>query len=500
MPCTSIMVGKKASTDGSVMTSHTADCHRSGSALLYAPAADHAPLAQRTLTKRREDNSGRMEQWAYDPTGSIPQVPHTFGYLNPVYACMNERQLAIGESTCTGRAELASKKGLIDCESLQRLMLERAVTARDAIRLGGELLAQHGWCDEGEALTIADTNEVWMMEISGVGTDKIGAVWAAQRIPDDHVCVVANSFRIGEIDLKDPEHFMASPNVFDVAREAGYWDPNGRVPFRFYEAYNPTGRTEVASTRREWRVFDLLAPSLKLRANQNVYPFSVKPDAPVAPEKVMSLFRDTYEGTEYDICRQLMVTDEAGKSVVSPMANPFMPYDMNKMLRINGHWSYMFERQLARWYCMYVTVTQSRSWLPDAIGGVTWFGYGNPAMTTYAPLYAGITEVPEDYQQDGRKTGFSRRSAFWAFRRAATIAGHRWGDMRNDVAAVRDPMQEKFLAAQKGIQEEFAKLHESDPAKARAYLTAESKKACLEATEAYWNLGDLLWTKYDERW
>lgn len=495
------MVGKKASSDGSVINSHTADCHRSGSAIRVVPAQEHAALAQRTLTKRREDNSGLMERWAYDPTGTIPQPPRTLQYLDPVYACMNERQLAIGESTCTGRAELHSKKGLFDCETLIRVMLERCGTAREAIKMGGELLAQYGWCDEGEALTISDTNEVWMMEISGIGEDKLGAVWAAQRVPDDHVSVVANSFRIGEIDLKDTEYFMASPNVFDVAKERGYWDPNGKTPFRFYEAYNPTGRTEIASTRREWRVFDLLAPGLGLRASANVFPFSVKPEKPVSVETVMSLFRDTYEGTDYDVTRQFMITDEAtGKSVISPMANPFMPYDMNKMLRVNGAWSYMFERQLARWYCMYATVLQTRSWLPDAVGGVTWFGYANPAMTTWVPLYAGITDLPADYQVDGRQTGFSRRSAFWAFRRVATIAGHRWGDMRKDIAALRDPMQEKFLSAQKGVEAEFQKLHESDAAKARAYLTEETRKACTEVTEAYWNLGDMLWSKYDERW
>ena len=149
---------------------------------------------------------------------------------------------------------------------------------------------------------------------------------------------------------------------------------------------------------------------------------------------------------------------------------------------------------------MYATVLQSRSWLPDFVGGVTWFGYANPAMTTYAPLYCGVTDVPADYKVDGRTTGFSRRSAFWAFRRVATIAGHRWGDMRKDVGAVRDPMQEKFLGAQKAVQAEACKLLENDPAKARAYLTEETRKACTEVTEAYWNLGDMLWSKYDERW
>jgi len=155
---------------------------------------------------------------------------------------------------------------------------------------------------------------------------------------------------------------------------------------------------------------------------------------------------------------------------------------------------------MARWYSMYVTVTQSRSWLPDPVGGILWFGYDNSAMTVYVPLYAGITDLPEDYKTDGRTTGFSRRSAWWAYNRVATLAAHRWGDMRIDVAEVRDPLQEKFLAAQKEIAETASKLMHDHPHKAHAYLTKQTCDACFEATQAYWNLGDLLWTKYDEQW
>jgi dipeptidase len=149
---------------------------------------------------------------------------------------------------------------------------------------------------------------------------------------------------------------------------------------------------------------------------------------------------------------------------------------------------------------MYATVTQSRDWLADPVGGIVWFGYGNPAMTTYVPMYAGITDLPQDYQTDGRSTGFSRRSAWWAFNRAATLAAQRWGDMRNDVAGVRDPLQEKYLAAQGDVATTAAELFEDSPAKCRRYLTDKTLEACKEVTEAYWNLGDRLWTKYDEQW
>ncbi len=498
--CTSIMVGRKASSDGSVMTSHTCDSHRTGSDVVVVRKAKHKPHSHRFLTKRRDDDSGPMQRYGRAPTGKIPQIPETFGYLAPAYAAMNERQLAIGESTFGGREELESEKGLIDCETLTRLMLERAATARDAIRIGGRLIEEYGWCDVGEALTIADPQEVWVMEIVGPGKDEVGAVWAAQRVPDDHVSVVANGARIGELDLSKRDFFMASRNVFRLAEDRGYWDPKSGKPFRFYQAYNPDGRTSYAVTRREWRVLDLLAPSLELHANSNVFPFSVKPEKPVGPETIMEIFRDTFEGTDFDMVKNLTVTDDEGKTVKSPLANPFMPYEMNKLLKINGGWGWRGERPLARWYCMYVTVTQSRSGLPDPVGGIVWFGYGNPAMTTYVPLYAGVTDLPQDFKTDGRTTGFSRRSAWWAFNRVATMAAQRWGDMRVDVAEVRDPLQEKSLAAQEEIAETAAKLFAEDPRKARAYVTQKTRDACSEAAKAYWNLGDLLWTKYDEKW
>lgn len=499
-PCTSIMVGCKASADGSVMTSHTCDEHRSGSDIVVVPGAQHPRGAERQLSKRNDDDRGPMPRYGRTPTGRIAQAPETLGYLAPAYAAMNQRQVAIGESTFEGREALVSAKGLIDCETLTRLMLERATSARQAIRIAGQLLKEHGWCDGGEALSIADPKEVWLMEIVGPGKDAIGAVWAAQRIPDDHVSVVANAARIGEIDPAKADWFMVSDNLLQVAQNRGYWDPKSGRPFRFYEAYDPEGRTGLAATRREWRVLSLLAPSLGLNPNSNVFPFSVKPEKPVSPARIMELFRDTFEGTEFDMVKDLTVVDDSGKTVKSPLANPFMPYEMNKLLKINGGWGWRGERCLARWYCMYATITQSRSQLPDAVGGIVWFGYGNPAMTVYVPLYAGIDDLPESYKTDGRTTGFSRRAAWWAFNRVARLAAHRWSDMRRDVAAVRDPMQEKFFANQEEVAATAGKLFAQNPAKARAYLTNESRKACLEAVEAYWNLGDSLWTKYDEKW
>ncbi len=498
--CTCILVGRQASVDGSVMTSHTCDSHRTSSAITVIPPGQFPAGSVRALTTRSEDDSGPMQRYARVPTGTIPQPSSTFGYIAPAYAAMNQRQVAIGESTFEGREELKSEKGLIDCETLTQLMLERAATAREAIQIGGQLLETYGWCDVGEALTIADPHEVWVMEIVGLGPGQVGAVWAAQRVPDDHVSVVANAARIGELNLADTDHFMASANVMEVARARGYWNPDSGQPFRFYEAYNPDGRTSFAATRREWRALSLLAPSRALHPNSNVFPFSVKPDQPVGPDTIMELFRDTFEGTEFDMTQHITVTDAQGKTVKSPLANPFMPYDLNKVFKIHGGWGELGERPMARWYCMYATIIQCRSSLPDPVGGIVWFGYSNPAMTTYVPIYAGVTTLPPDYQTDGRTTGFSRRSAWWAFNRLSTLAAHRWGDMRHDVAAVRNPLQEKFLAAREEVAATATRLLSEDPAQVPDYLTRVTCDACREATEAYWNLGDLLWTKYDEQW
>ena len=497
--CTCITVGKQASADGSVITSHTCDSHRTGSDIQTVPRATHKTGERLKLTKRKKDDTGPMERYARENTGEVPQVAQTFGYLAPAYASMNEFQVAIGESTFEGRKELVSEKGLIDCETLTRLMLERAKTAREAIILGGALIEKHGWIDVGEALTITDPNEAWHMEILGPGKDKVGAVWAARRIPDDHVSVVANASRIGKLDLDKPDWFMASKNVTALAEKNGWWDPK-RGEFRFNYAYNPTGRTSFSCTRREWRVLSFLAPSLKLDPNSNEFPFSVKPEKKVTPLRVMEIFRDTYEGTPFDMTKNITVKDKEGKCVKSPLANPFMPYDMNPLFDINGGWGDKGERPLARWYAMYVTITQSRGFLPDQIGGRVWFGYSNPAMTTYVPIYVGVTELPETYTTDGRTTGFGRQSAWWAFNRLATIAAQRWGDMRKDIAEVRDPMQAEIIKNADELDKKAADLFKKDPVEARKLLTRFVAETAKRVTETYWSLGDHLWNRYDEKW
>ena len=298
MECTTVTVGKKASADGSVMTSHTDDSGRSRTNMLVEKAADHPKDAMQELYKRVNcpADTPSMPRYCNQYTGSIPQVAHTYQFLNTAYPCMNEKQLAIGESTFGGRGELRSSEGKIDCPMLCKLMLQRCSTAREAIRTAGELLKEYGWCDGGECLTIADKNEVWHLEIVGPGKGKVGAVWAAQRVPDDHISVNANASRILEINFKDKDYFMYSDNVVSVAEENGWYNKK-QGAFRFAYAYAPESRAMLACRRREWRVFDLLAPSLKLDPNAENYPFSVKPDSLVTMEDMIRVFHDYYEGT-----------------------------------------------------------------------------------------------------------------------------------------------------------------------------------------------------------
>jgi dipeptidase len=432
-------------------------------------------------------------------SGTIPQVPETYGHIYSIYPCMNEHQLAIGESTFGGKDLLKSDKGMINCYELTRILAERCKTAREAIALAGELLAEYGYNDGGECLTFADTKEVWHFEVVGPGQGKVGAIWAAQRVPDDHVSVNANSPRIREIDIKDKDNFMASKNVLSAAEELGLWDPKSGKPFEFCYAYGD--RKSMWARRREWRVFDILAPSLELDPNGENFPFSVKPEKKVSLKDMMGLFADTYEGTEYDMTKFMLVTDEEGKAVKSPYANPFMDYDQMPLWKINGALHKMGERTIARYYCIYVFITQSRDWLPDPVGGLVWMGWDNPAMTCFAPIYNCVTDLPESWEVGGKggRPAYTRESAWWGVNRVSTIAAHRWGDMRHDVAAVRDPIHEEAFENQRRIEAEALRLFEKDPAKAIQYLTEYSVGVAAKINEAYWKLGDDLWTKYDEK-
>lgn len=493
--CTTITVGKLASYDGSVMTSHTDDSHRTRSEFDIMPPMNFEQGSKVMMYKRVPDNSKKMPAYKFEPTGEIPQFESTYGYINTAYPCMNTEQLAIGESTFGGKKELKSDSGLIDCTQLVRLMVERTKTAREAIEMAGDLLSKYGWNDEGECLTIADPEEVWMFEVVGPGENKVGAVWVAQRVPDNHISVNANASRIRFIDTNDKENFMFSENVFDVAIQNGLWNPEDGE-FEFCYAY--ADRNSLAARRREWRVFDLAAPSLKLDPNSENYPFSIKPDSLITLEKMVEIFSDYYEGTEFDMTKNLTVTDDSGKTVVSPLANPQMPYDMNKLLKINGGWGWRGERTIARWYTMYATIIQCRNWLPNEIGGVVWLAWDNVASSIYTPLYSSITKVPESCSTPGRENGYTRKSAWWAFNVVGTLSAQRWGDMRYDVRGVWDPWQAELFENQNKFESKMVSLLKTDKEQAIEEITNYSYNWQQKVFDRAWLLVEELWTKYDE--
>lgn len=496
--CTSITAGRLATADGSVITSHTDDSHRTRSWMDIMPEAKHERNTTTTMYRRVPCDSFAMPTYAHIPIGEIPQVRNTFQFLNTAYPSMNQYQLGIGESTFGGREELQSDSGLIDCQRLCRLMLERCRTAREAITLAGELLDEYGWNDYGECLTIADKKEVWHLEIVGPGKGKVGAVWAAQRVPDDHVAVNANASTIKEIDPGNADYFMASGNVYALAREMGWW--NESESFRFNYAYAPHSRTSLAARRREWRVFDLLAPSLELDPNAENYPFSVKPDKPVSLSDLRRVFSDYYEGTPFDMTKDLVVTDDSGKSVISPLANPHLPYDMNKMLRINGGWGWRGERTIARWYTMYATIIQCRDWLPDEIGGVVWLAQDNVSTSIYVPIYCSVSDLPRSYKTPGRPNGYTTASAWWAFNRLGTLTAQRWGDMRHDVNAVWDQWQQELFSSQAAFEAEALELYrQKKKTELNKTLTDYTMLWGEKVVDKAWELGDMLWTRYDEK-
>jgi len=492
--CTTITVGKNASFDGSVMTSHTDDSHRTRSWMNIIPARKHGRKDKVTMYSREKDDSRKMPAYKHTPVGKIPQVRTTYGFINSAYPCMNTKQLAIGESTFGGRESLVSEEGLIDCQRLIQLMLERCTSAREAITLADELTKEYGYRDWGECLTIADKKEVWHLEIVGPGKGKIGAIWAAQRVPDNHVSVNANAARILEVDTADQQNFMFSDNLFEMAKDSAWWNPE-EENFRFAYAYAPKSRASMASRRREWRTLSLVAPGLELDPEALDYPFSVKPEEKVTLHKMIEIFKDYYEHTPYNMVGHMKKVTQEGDTIPHPYANPFMPYDKYDLHQIEGGWGKLGERTIARWYTMYGTITQSRDWLPDEIGGLVWMAQDNIATSVYIPIYCCVTDLPASYKTPGRN-GFSRQSAWWAFNRMSTLASLRWNDARHDVDKVLIPLQDKIFEKQRETELAAMSMNRKQTI---AFLTRYTIGWGDKVVNTAWKIGDDLWTKYDEK-
>ena len=475
LSCTSIMVGKKASADGSVITSHTCDSwYRTW--MTVRPAADYKEGEMENIY------DGRMHtEWVEDMSkvvvkGQIPQVSHTYRLLDTSYPCLNEKQLGMGETTISGRDTLRNKNGMFMIEELQRVALERCTTAREAIKLMGELVKQYGYGDSGECLTIADTKEVWIFEIFGEGPDKIGGVWAAQRIQDDEVAVSANIPRISTLNLKDKNNYMASDNVFDVAKRLGLWD--GKEPFKFWKAYggpNYSGDWKNYSTR-EFFIYTSLAPSLGLTEDMEEMPLGVKPEKLVTVEEVACLLGSYYEGTEKDLSGRLKVAQRNRKTgemdtIVSPVANPWMRSDEIALYAALGDEKMKWTRTVAVPQCAYSTIIQLRDWLPDAVGGVVWMSLDNPGESPRFPIFCGTAILPGVLKVCGNHR-YRDDSALWHYRQTNKLATVRWGTCRKTLEPARDYFLKKGMRELPFVEETYKSILEKDGnEEAEAFLT-----------------------------
>ncbi len=493
--CTSIMVGKLATVDGSVITSQTCDGNYR-TWVRIEPGKKYPKGAKTKIYGGLLHNEFAGDLRRVEVKGEIPQVEQTYTFLNTAYPCLNEKQLAIGETTFGGRRELRNTEGMFLIEEIQRMMLERCTTARDAIELAGRLIKEYGYCDSGECLTIADPKEVWQFEVMGQGPLEIGGVWAAQRIPDDHVGVSANIPRIGKLDLGNPEFFMASENVFQVAQEMGWWDPDSGEDFVFWKAYS--GRKPFSY--REFFILNAVAPSLNLEWEAEELPFSVKPDDNVSVQKVIALFRETYEGTDWDMTKNLKVTQRRSQGpVVSNAANPWMSRDMMGLLNAVAPGTVERVRTISIAACSYSEVLQCRDWLPDEIGGIAWFSFDNPAQSPRIPIFSGTTELPPSFEICGQHR-FRTDSACWWFRRANKLATVRWGQTRDMIEkAVRD-FENKAFTELPLIEKHALALMESgdaaDVSAAKEFLTKYTNDFARAAMNKYWELGDIFWKMF----
>ena len=447
--CTSIMVGKKASADGSVITSHTCD-GRYRTWMTMEPARDYKAGSLHIVRKGTMHTMFRDDTTGVTVAGTIPQVAHSYAYLNTAYPCLNEKQLAIGETTFGGPDTLRNPNGMFMIEELERVALMRCDNARDAIRLIGRLIKEYGYGDGGECITIADRKEVWQMEILGEGRDKIGGIWAAQRIPDDHVAVSCNIPHIGKLQRDNSEYFVCSDNIEKVARKYGLWD--GKGDFIFWKAFNASYANGKNFRERDFFILSSLAPSLGLSMDMDEMPFSVKPEQPVDVTDVMQLLRSTYEGTDLDMCRNIktvvsrkqkdgsMVND----TVISPLANPWMGGNMQRTLNLLKPGTVAFRRTVSVAWCSYSFVAQLRDWLPDEVGGICWVSVDNPGQSPRIPIFCGTSRLPRAFDVCGQKK-YNEDAILWQYRKANKLATVAWQSTREEMMRqVLDHEQKAF--------------------------------------------------------
>ena len=480
--CSNFIVGKKASVDGSVMCSYSADDYGMFQYLCHYPAAKHAKGEMR-----------KIYDWDTNKYhGEIPEAAQTYSVIGNI----NEWQVTIGETTYGGREEMVDSTGIMDYGSLIYVALQRSKTAREAIKVMTTLANTYGYNSEGETFTICDSNEAWIMEMMGKGAGSKGAVWVALRIPDDAVCAHANQSRIGKFNMKDKKNVMYAKDVVSFARSKG-WFQGKDADFSWKMAYaKPDFSGRRFCDARAWAMlnhFYDMSPYLDWALGKNPdaqdMPLWVVPNKKVSVKDVENVMRDHYEGTP------LSVAD--GSDIGGGIWEmPYRPTPL--MYKVDGK-QYFNERPVSTQQSGFVLVSQMRSWLPREIGGVFWFANDDANMAAFTPVYCSMTERPECYNTPGADAlHFSKKNAYWVCNMTSNMVYPRYSLMFPTLKEVRDSLDNSYIAAQAGVEKKAQELYAQNPQAAVKYLNDYSVEKAQQMLARWNQLFEFMVVKYND--
>jgi dipeptidase len=476
--CTNFLISRGATIDKTSMISYSADSHVLYGELYFRPAADYP--AGTWMDIYEWDTGKRL--------GKILQAGHTYSVIGN----MNEHQLAIGETTFGGRPELSDTTAVVDYGSLIYITLQRAKTAREAIKIMSELVTEYGYYSSGESFSIADPNEVWIMEMISKGPGKKGAVWVAQRIPDGYISGHANHARITTFPLNDPANCLYASDVISFAREKKYFAGND-ADFSFSDVYAPLdfGAARFCEAR-VWSGFNKVNGQMgqyldyvKGENLKNRMPLWVKVDHLLTLKDVIGLMRDYYQGTDLDMTKDI----GAGPYGCIVRWRPLT-------WKVDGV-NYLNERAISTQQTGFSFVAQCRANLPDPIGGILWFGVDDTYSTVYTPMYCGINQVPENFAVgNGSMMVFSDKSAFWIFNQVANFAYTRYSEIIKDIQPVQSALESGYMKEVSSIDSAAVILYKKNPKKAIMFITDYSLKSGKNTFQSWKNLYGSLFTKY----
>lgn len=480
LACTNLIVTPGASTDGSTLVSYSADSYGMFGHLCHYPAAVNP---KGTLRPIHDWDTGKF-------LGNIAEAERTYNVIGNI----NEHQVTIAETTFTGREELIDTTGVMDYGNLIYVGLQRARTAREAIQIMTDLVAEYGYYSSGESFTIADPREVWIMEMIGKGPGVKGAVWVAIRVPDGYIAAHANQARIHQFPLDDKENCIYSPDVITFARKKKYFNGNNS-DFSFADAYAPIdfGARRYCEAR-VWSFYNMFSKEVGKKYlpyitghSDEPLPLYVRPDRRLSVRDIQLAMRDHYEDTPLDITRDL----GAGAWKM-----PYRPSPLS--FKVDGK-EYFNERPISTQQTAWVFVSQMRSRMYNPIGGVLWFGTDDANLTVFTPVYCCTNSVPECYSNkiaDG--VTFSWNSAFWVFNWVANMTYMRYSQMIGDVRAVQNRLEDSFLKSQADIERRATELYNQNPDEAREYLTSYTIASAQQTLTAWRKLGEFLIVRYND--